>query len=426
MLALLLPAAAKGDDSRTLADRAVERNRSVAAIEARIVALREQIRRAGVWQDPMLAVEYSNIPIDGWVLGDHPMSGLQLKLQQTFPFPGKTRLREHVARAEVKEQEWLLEERKVQLRAMVRRAYYRLALTRQLRKVTESHIKLLGQLIDAVRIKYEVGKVGQHDLLRLTVLSDKLKDDLESFDRDDAALTATINATLHRATDLSIKTLDRTTVPSPPASLEALVRAARAKRPRLRLLEQRAETERARVRQAQREKYPDITAWAGYRVRIEAGTDPGADFFALGLSVPLTFFHSDSRWGTVQRAARARAQAAEAERAAELDSVRGELGATLARWRRAEREARVYRNRLMPAAHRTLDATFAAYGVGRADFASLFQAELQLLDFERTIRRAENTAALAEVEVDALVGGPDLSAPPTRPTGLQTGGHDAR
>ena len=42
----------------------------------------------------------------------------------------------------------------------------------------------------------------------------------------------------------------------------------------------------------------------------------------------------------------------------------------------------------------------------RADFASLFQAELQLLAFERTIRKAEAAAAMARVEMEALVGGP--------------------
>lgn len=404
LLSLSIPAASRADDSRALAREAVKQNPSIAAIEARITALREQVPRAGVWQDPMLAVEYSSVPIDSWALGDHPMSGLQLKLQQTFPFPGKTRLREEVARSEVKEQGHVLDERKVHLGAMVRRAYYSLALTRQLRAVTESHIKLLGQLIDVVRVKYEVGKVGQHDLLRLTVLRDRLADDLESFDRDDRALTASINAALHRATDVKVATPARTTVPEPPKRLEELVRAARDGRPRLALLEQQARTERARERQARRETYPDITAWLGYRVRIEAGADPGTDFFMLGLSVPLTFFQNDRRWGGVQRAARARVRAAEAEREAELDAIRGELGAALARWRRAAREARVYRTSLMPEAHRTLDATFAAYGVDRADFASLYQAELQLLEFERTIRRSENTAALAQVEVEALVG----------------------
>jgi cobalt-zinc-cadmium efflux system outer membrane protein len=405
-----IPGAARAEDrSRALAEQALGRNPSVAALEARIAALEEQVQRAGVWSDPVVAIEYSNIPVDSWALGDHPMSGLQFKLQQTFPFFGKTRLRQEVARAEVKQQRHLLAERRLQLAGMVRRAYHSLALTRQLRRVTGRHIALLGQLIDVVRVRYEVGKVEQHDLLRLTVLRDRLADDLEGFDRDDRALTASINAALHRRAALPImpiKTPERTSVSPPPESLEALVRVARSRRPALALLEQQARTEQARARQARREKYPDITAWAGYRVRTEAGADPGTDFVALGLSLPLTLFQNDRRWGSVQRAARARARAAEAERDAELDSIRGALAATLASWRRAVRQARAYRARLMPGAQRTLDATLAAYQVDRADFASLVQAELQLLEFERTVRRAEAAAALAEVEVETLVGRP--------------------
>jgi outer membrane protein TolC len=402
---LLHPVRAPAESARALARQAISKNPSIAAVEARAAALREQVRRAGVWSDPTVAIEYSNIPIDAWVLGEHPMSGLQLKLKQTFPFPGKTRLRREVARQEVKEEEHRLAERKVQLAAMVGRAYHSLALTRQLRAVTARHIRLLKKLIDAVRIKYEVGKVGQHELLRLTVLRDKLEDDLESFDRDDRVLSASLNAALHRPAERKVATPRRTVAPEPPRSVAALVRRAQAQRPRLALLAQQTATARARARQAGREKYPDITAWAGYRVRIGAGTDAGTDFFALGLSVPLTFFQNEGRWGTVQRAAKARARAAEAERQAELDRIRAGLEAALARGRRAAREARAYRDKLLPAAQRTLDATLSAYSVDRADFASLHQAELQLLDFERTLRRAETTAALAAVEIDALTGG---------------------
>jgi hypothetical protein len=60
----------------------------------------------------------------------------------------------------------------------------------------------------------------------------------------------------------------------------------------------------------------------------------------------------------------------------------------------------------MPLAHRALDATFAAYQVDRADFASLYQSELQLLDFERTIVRATARTHLEHVAAEALVGQP--------------------
>jgi outer membrane protein TolC len=119
--------------------------------------------------------------------------------------------------------------------------------------------------------------------------------------------------------------------------------------------------------------------------------------------VPIPFSY-DSRWGSQKRENKARARAAEQQREAELDRIRAGLGQHVASWKRAIQEATTYRQKLVPQAHRTLDATFAAYQVDRAEFASLFQAELQLLDFERTIRRAEAKAALSRVEVEALLG----------------------
>ncbi len=392
-----------GDRSTALAAQAARQNPSIAAIKSRVRALEQRIRAAGAWLDPKVAVEYSNIPIDSWTLGDHGMSGLQLKLQQTFFFPGKVGLRQEVARGEVRQQRLLLEERKVQLRAAVKRAYYSLALVRQLKKVTQDHIKLVDQFIDVVRVKYEVGKVGQHDLLRLQVLRNKLRDDLKGFARDDRALTATINATLHRAVSVPIRTPERIFEPRLHRTIEQLTAAASRSRPLLRWYLEQARTRRAAAKQAAREGYPDLTAWIGYRVRTQAGPDVGTDFFSAGISVPIPLSH-DSRWGSQRREQRARARAAEQQREAELDRIRGSLGRRVAAWTRAAQQAQTYRDQLMPQAHRTLDATFAAYQVDRADFASLFQAEIQLLDFERTIRRSEALAALSRVELEALTG----------------------
>jgi len=91
----------------------------------------------------------------------------------------------------------------------VKQAYYRLALARQIKKITEEHVTLIEQLIDAVRIKYEVGRSAQSDLLRLEILRDRLKDSIEDFDRQDRELTAAINATLHRAVATKIITPKR-------------------------------------------------------------------------------------------------------------------------------------------------------------------------------------------------------------------------
>jgi outer membrane protein TolC len=400
------PAAAGGEDeSAELADLALKANPDITAIESGIKALQQRIHGAGAWIDPVLSLNYQNMPVDRWAPGASPMSGIQLSIKQTFYWPGKIAAREEEARAQVAEQRQTLAERKVQLRAMVQRAYYHLALVRQLRRVTAEHVKLVEQFIDAVRIKYEVGKVGQHDLLRLQVLRSKLADDLKSFDRDDTALTAAVNAALHRGAGVPIRTPARITPPRLPSDGAAMVKAAAAHRPLLKHYLAQAATFRAAAARAAREGYPDISAWFGYTIRTEAGSDPGTNFVTLGVGLPLPLSY-DRRWGSKKREYELRATEVEQARTAELDRIRGELDRAVAAWKRAAQEAGAYRTQLMPGAHRTLDATFAAYQVDRADFASLYQAELQLLEFERTIRRAEAAAALARVEAEALVGQP--------------------
>lgn len=386
-----------------LAEQAIRANPGISAVQTRIRALQQRVQRAGAWMDPVAAVEYGSIPIDSGALGDSPMSGLQFKLQQTFFFPGKIALREEVAKGQVKEERHLLAERKVQLAAMVQRAYYSLALVRHLRQVTQSHIQLIDQFIDVVRIKYEVGKVGQHDLLRLQVLRTKLSDDLNNFDRDDRSLTAAINASLHRPGDTPIKTPKRIQTPTPPTSFEELIGAAIKHRPKLQHYLEQARTRRLEAKRLAREGYPDLTTWIGYRLRTEAGADPGTDFFSVGVSVPIPLSY-DRRWRSQSRENEHGAQEAEQQREAEIDRIKGELGQHLATWRRSLQEAETYRKSLMPQARSTLDATFAAYQVDRADFASLFQSEIQLLGFERIILRAEAGAALSRVNVEALVG----------------------
>ena len=178
---------------------------------------------------------------------------------------------------------------------------------------------------------------------------------------------------------------------------------AAAHRPALKRHAARAAASLAMARRAVREGYPDISAWFAYTIRTEAGMDPGTNFVTLGVAVPLPVF-SDEKWDSKAEEARLRARQAELTRDAELDRLRGALGRAVARWARAREQSNSYRDKLIPGAQKTLDATITAYRVDRADFAGLFQVELQLLAFERTTRRAEAAAALARVDVEALVG----------------------
>ncbi len=356
-----------------------------------------------MFADPILGLEYSNVPWNTWALNDSPMSGVQVKLQQAFPLPGKNTRREAVVRQDMKATRWELEERRLQLMGLVRQAYWSLALTRQLQEITRKHIELVDSLIQSVRAKYQVGTVGQHDLLRLQVLRDRLVDDLEDFSQRDRDLTATINAALHRDVTTPIRTPRDVSPISPAQSLEALQQAAMDNRPLLRQLEAEAQARRKAANLARYERWPDLTVWAGYRVRSPAATDPGTDFFSLGVGAPLPFdFLSRSRAKAAEQ--RELARALEQTRLEAIDQIANGIETALATWKRAANKADFYLSKLIPDATTTLDAALAAYKVDRADFASLYQAELQLLDFDRAVRTAVVQTRLQSVRIETLSG----------------------
>ncbi len=397
-------AAAGSDASEELVRQALEANPTLESLRQRIEALESRTRRAGARPEPAVGVEYSNMPVTAPVPGQHPMSGLQLRLQQTLLFPGTVPGRVAAAQARVQVGVASYEEGRVALAAAVRRTYWQLALTRQLRGVTEEHLAQVDQLMEAVRAAYEVGGAGQHDLLNLRVLRDRLGDDLGDYDRRDRELTATLAAALHADGEVRVETPEHTAVPPLPGTLDALVDRALADNPSLTRLGAEEAAELASADAARREAWPDITLWAGYRVRAPvAGTDDGTDQASLGLSVPLPTAAA-RRWGGEEAEHEALARAARSDAVTTRDQIRAALDGALARWERASEKADTYRRQLIPDARATLEATLAAYRVGRADYASLFQAEVQLLDLERAARVAEAEGALAEVDVAAALG----------------------
>ncbi|RMG18934.1 MAG: hypothetical protein D6729_06220 [Deltaproteobacteria bacterium] len=383
---------------------ALAQNPDLTAARARVAAAVAAAQPARAWADPRLALEYSNMPIDGPWPGRHPMSGIQLRAQQVFPFPGKIEARAAAADADVAVAEADVLEAASSLARTVREAFWRLALVRQLRTLTETHIELTQSLIATVRASYETGQAGQHNLLRLEVLEGRLEDELGDFDLAEARLTAALNAVMHRAADAPIATPERTPEVPEAAPLSRLMDEATRHRGKLLQLQRRAAALRAQAEAALAEMRPDLTGWIGYRVRAPAGSDPGTDFVTAGISIPLPWLWNAQRWGAKARAAQARADAAEAAYLSLADTLRARLVEARARLARSRTQARTYESELIPAARRTLEATLSAYQVGRADFATLYQAEVELLVFERTLRRARAEAQVAHADILALTG----------------------
>ncbi len=401
-LALSSPGFAVEPDA--LVAQALEGHPTLEALDAGILALEAKAEVAGTWSDPAAMVEYSNVPVDGLGLADHPMAGLQLKVQQRLPLSGAPGAREALGAARVVDAAISREQRAEQLALALRQAYWQLAAVRQDRALTERHIALLDELLAVARARYETGAAPQSTLLELELRRDRLADALGDRDRDERRLLATVNQALQRSPDTDLETPEETPAALLIESAEAWLGAARTGSPALAAIEARAETARLEGELARTAGRPEPTVWAGYRLRtVQTDMDPGTDLVSIGMSVPIPLA-SARRSSGEQASAAHRAASLEAQHSAELDRLASQLEATEASWERASSLLQRTQDELIPSASRTLDAVLSDYRVGRAGFDALIRAELELLSLERAAIAAAATTQLQHAAVLALTG----------------------
>jgi outer membrane protein, heavy metal efflux system len=396
------------DDPEVLAQLAVDQQPGLDALRARIDSLEQVASVAGVWMDPMLMLEFSNLPVTAPWIDQHPMSGIQLKLQQRFPAPGQTKARAGAADARVDVAGASVAALENRLRGEVRGRYWDLALVRQLRDVTREHVAELDGLLESVQVRYQVGAANQHDLLQLQLRRDRLAETLPDFDARADIVQAVLNGALARDPAFLISTPNDSPVDALPGTAADRASLLDA-HPALRVLHARAQAERAEADRARAEALPGPTAWLGYRIRApQMNGDPGTNLASVGVSVPLPAA-STRRWNGMAGAAEARALAAEEMAQARKVRLTAMLAASETKHARAVDRATAYRDSLESAARAALDSTRSAYQVDRAGFADLIRAEIALLDVKRHRLRAQAEAASARAEILTLLGRKDAA-----------------
>jgi outer membrane protein TolC len=390
-----------------LIDEAMVQNPDIDAMRARSRELGELARSAGVWNDPRVSVEYANVPVDSFRLDESPMSGVVFKLQQRLPEWGSTGASKAVAERRVARSEYERTEAELQLALGIEQLYWNLTLSRLLEDVTQRHHARTLELIRAVRARYEVGRVGQNALLRLEVLEQRLEDDLGDYTRAQRTLSAGLARALAREPGAAFETPTVVAATPPEGDLQGWTRLARASNPQLAALREEVALQTDAAALSRTKLRPDVDVWVAYRLRTANSVDDGTDFFSAGVSLPIPLGSRKTalRGEAASFAAR---DGARARLAAELDRIEAELIEAEAGWTRATEKARHYAASLIPAARAALETTLNDFAVDKAEFSTLYEAEIDVLMLERAQLSAAVETHLQRAIVRATPGHDDL------------------
>ncbi len=397
------------EDVSQLVTEALRANPSLEAKRAQIDAIAKAADGAGAWSDPMFSIEYMNVPVDSLRMDRSSMSGVQLKLEQNFPELGWSKASRDLAALEVLATRYAADEAERQLRQGVESLYWRLALSRALREVTAQHQKRTEDLLQATSSRYETGELGQNSVSRLLVLSSRLQEDFVDFDQAETEISAALVRVLGRPLLSRFETPSQVEPVAPSATSETWLADALETRPELQRLREEIKIEQKATELAQIQARPDLNLWLAYQIRdVDSSMDDAADLLSVGISIPIPF---GSRKRELAQAASRRAgeRSARAQLAAQIDEIASELRMAEARWSRAYQKSLAYRERLLPTAEMALQATLSDFAVGRADFAALYDAQVELIELQKTYLQNVVETHLQRARVCALTGNNDTA-----------------
>jgi len=391
------------DSLDALVAQALAGNPEIKASEARWQAFSERVRQAGTFEDPMLMLKIQNALVrDPLAFDRDVMTAKVIGVSQMLPFFGKRALQREGAERAAEGERWSLEERKLELRRMVKETWYQLYFVDRSLEIVEKNIGILDDLTRFTETMYGVGQGLQQDVLKAQVERSKMEDMRISLRQKRRSLEATLNTLLYRPAGTAVATiveLNLTPVDFEEAELERL---AAENRPQIRALAAQVEKAQISRKLGKREFYPDFTVSLEYMQRDPAMGEKGFDMYGAGVTFNLP----------VQRQRR-HAMVAEAESETrmaqeELNMLRNQIrfgiADALARLERSRKLAELYRGGIIPQAGHSLEASMAAYRVGKADFMNVLDSQMALFNFEREYYDAVAEHQMQLAQLEGVVG----------------------
>lgn len=372
------------------------RNPSLQAVSDAWRAATERYPQVVSLDDPMFT--YMITPTNG--LGMDNGGGWMVQASQKIPWAGKRALRGSVASAEANVMRGDIGDTRLRLAEAARVAFFEYYMAWRQMEVNTNTQKLVKQFREIAWNKYQVNQVTQQDVLQADVELADLATRSAELTRDQQVAAARINTLLHRAADHPLPPPPKE-VPFPdglPAA-ESLQQAAVRSRPDLYAQVSRIQAEQSNLALACREYYPDLNLAARYDGFMPQDMRPQV---GMDINIPIRY----SRRSAAVREASDRIAQRRAEYQNLLDQVRFEVQSSFTRVVQAAEVVRLYRDKTLPAAERSLQSAQANYTTGTLDFLRLLDAERQLNN-----QRERYYAAIAEyhrrlAELERAVGEP--------------------
>lgn len=364
----------------------------------------ERARQAGALEDPMMMLRIQNALIrDPLNFKLDETTAKVIGLSQKLPFFGKRELMRAEADQEAEAEHWVVEERRLELRRMVKETWYQLSLVDRSLETVSATIRLLDDLLRLAESMYSVGKAGQQEVFQAQLERSKMEEMRIGLEQKRRSLAATLNTLAYRPPDTPIAVIKPITLQPMSLSAADLERVAQDQRPALKTLAARIKKADTGTQLAEKEIFPDVTVFAEYMQRDEVMDGMGGDdMYSAGLSFNLPV-QSERRRGKVAEMEASRRMAVQ-ELAVLRNQIRLAISDGLAQLERSRKTARLYDTGMLVQAKGAVESTIAAYRAGTAKLSEALATRMNLFTFERDYHGAVAEHQMQWAVLEGVVG----------------------
>lgn len=391
-----------GVSVESLLEYAREHNPEFTAMRLEADAAGERVTQAGALPDPKFRVELRDITKFGEqspTLSPSGVGSTRYLLMQDMPWFGKRDLKRQAAELDAEGARGQAMGSWVELAARIKSAYAQLYSVYRSERYGREVLDLMGRLEGIARVRYAGGLAAQQDVVRAQIEQTGMRAELIALENERRQLQARLNALLARPAGAPLAEPGRLRPVPAPAQLEhtTLEERVRARNPLL-------FTERARIGSAEKNRelayknrYPDFTLGVS---PIQYGNAVEEWELMVELNLPL----QQASRRAQQRESEAMLSAVRARAEALSNQVLAELTEHLAGIEAARRTESLTAGSLLPQAELSFRAALAGYETGKIDFATLLDAQRQILQARLGRLKAELEMQVRLAEIERLLG----------------------
>ncbi|MDD2924928.1 TolC family protein [Rhodoferax sp.] len=379
-----------------------EHNPDYAALQHELTAASERVLPAGALMAPRFKLEWEDVTKAGQqspTLWPSDVGSTRYTLSQDLPWAGKRELKREIATQEVEAARGRAQQTWSDTAARIKALFAQRYLVQASERLTNENLDLMLKLEQVLQVRYAGGLAAQQDITRIHVEHTAMRSELVALAGEWRQTQSRLNALLARPVDAPLAAPQGLRPLPEPARLTFAALAERLRQASPQLLQ-----ESARVRSAEKarelsrkNRYPDFTVGINAMQRQGSVNEWGV-MVELNLPIQTDVLRAQ------EREAEAMLVAAQSRQEAALNQSLADLSDSLSALETARQTEHLMTYSLMPQAELTWRAALAGYENGKADFATLLDAQRQIRQARLSQIKAQVDAQMRLADIEKLLG----------------------